>query len=233
MQYRYPIHFIWHSISQTFFFSYAAAKSLQSCLTLCDPTDGSPPGSPIPGILQARTLAWIAITFSNACMHAKSLQSCPTLRDPWTAAHQAPLSTGFSRQEYWSGVPFPSPFSHIFYQYSILGLCGAVVYRSGANVILTGYMSPCLCFYSCLLHLWEYMGPALHLPQPSGQSRPQRRLTFSRARLFQNTTSTQLTSSFLCFPGQVSQCYLVSSTILYRPTCLPAESLAFWGQTSF
>ena len=44
----------------------AAAKSLQSCLTLCDPIDGSPPGSPIPGILQARTLEWVAISFSNA-----------------------------------------------------------------------------------------------------------------------------------------------------------------------
>ena len=45
----------------------AAAKSLQSCPTLCDPTDGSPPGSPVPGILQARTLEWVAISFSNAC----------------------------------------------------------------------------------------------------------------------------------------------------------------------
>ena len=60
----------------------AAAKSLQSCLTLCDPIDGSPRGSPIPGILQARTLEWVAISFSNACMHAKPLQSCPTLCDP-------------------------------------------------------------------------------------------------------------------------------------------------------
>ena len=59
----------------------AAAKSLQSCLTLCDPIDGSPPGSSISGILQARILEWVAISFSNACMHAKSLQSCPTLCD--------------------------------------------------------------------------------------------------------------------------------------------------------
>ena len=135
-----------------------AAKSLQSCLTLCNPTDGSPPGSPIPGILQARTLEWVAISFSNAAAAAaKSLQSCPTLCDPrdgsppgspvpgilqaitlewaaisssnawkwkmkvkslshvqlvatpWTAAYQAPPSMGFSRQEYWSGVPLPSP----------------------------------------------------------------------------------------------------------------------------
>ena len=60
----------------------ATAKSLQSCPTLYDPIDGSPPGSPIPGILQARTLEWVAIAFSNACMHAKSLQSCPTLCHP-------------------------------------------------------------------------------------------------------------------------------------------------------
>ena len=60
----------------------AAAKSLQSCLTLCEPIDGSPPGSPVPGILQARTLEWVAISFSNACMHAKKLQSCLTLCNP-------------------------------------------------------------------------------------------------------------------------------------------------------
>ena len=60
----------------------AAAKSLQSCPTLCDPIDGSPPGSSVYGILQARILNWIAVSFSNACMHAKSLQSCPILCDP-------------------------------------------------------------------------------------------------------------------------------------------------------
>ena len=57
----------------------AAAKSLQSCPTLCNPIDGSPPGSPVPGILQARTLEWVAISLSSACIHAKSLQSCLTL----------------------------------------------------------------------------------------------------------------------------------------------------------
>ena len=59
----------------------AVAKSLQSCPNLCDPIDGTPPGSPVPGILQARILEWVAISFSNACMHAKLLQSCPTLCD--------------------------------------------------------------------------------------------------------------------------------------------------------
>ena len=90
----------------------AAAKSLQLCPTLCDPIDGSPPGSPVPGILQARTLEWVAISFSNAWkwkVKVKSLSRVRLLATPRTAAHQAPPSMGFSRQEYWSGVPLPSP----------------------------------------------------------------------------------------------------------------------------
>ena len=90
----------------------AAAKSLQSCPTLCDPTDVSPPGSSVPGILQARTLEWVAISFSNAWkwkVKVKSLSHVGLLATPWTVTHQAPTSMGFSRQEYWSGVPLPSP----------------------------------------------------------------------------------------------------------------------------
>ena len=140
----------------------ATAKSLQSCPTVCNPIDSSPPGSPVPGILQARTLEWVAMSFSNACKwkvksESEVAQLCPTLHDPidgsppgspapgilqaktlewvaiffsnawkwkvkvkslscvqlvvtpWTAAYQAPPSMGFSRQEYWSGVPLPSP----------------------------------------------------------------------------------------------------------------------------
>ena len=90
----------------------AAAKSLQSCPTLCNSRDGSPPGLPIPGILQARTLEWVAISFSNAWkwkVKVKSLSRSWLLATPWTAAYQAPLSMGFSRQEYWSGVPLSSP----------------------------------------------------------------------------------------------------------------------------
>jgi len=90
----------------------ATAKSLQSCPTLCDPIDGSLPGSTVPGILQARTLEWVAIFFSNAWkwkVKGKSLSRVWLFSTPWTAAHQAPLSMGFSRQEYWSGVPLPSP----------------------------------------------------------------------------------------------------------------------------
>jgi len=89
----------------------ATAKSLQSCPTLCDPIDGSPPGFPIPGILQARTLEWVAISFSNAWkwrVKVKSLSHVWLLETPWTAAHQAPPSMGFSRQQYWSGMPLPS-----------------------------------------------------------------------------------------------------------------------------
>ena len=90
----------------------AAAKSLQSCPTLCDPRDGSPPGSPVHGILQARTLEWVAISFSNAWkwkVKVKSLSHVRLLATSWTAAHQAPPSVGFSRQEYWSGLLLPSP----------------------------------------------------------------------------------------------------------------------------
>ena len=123
-------------------FTTAAAKSLQSCPTLRDPIDSSSPGSPIPGILRARTLEYVAVSYSRessdprieprcpaspplsggslplshlgsplCCLVAKSR---PTLCDPWTAACQAPLSMGFSRQEYWSGLPFPSPGSPYF-----------------------------------------------------------------------------------------------------------------------
>ena len=89
----------------------AAAKSLQSCPTLCNPIDGSPPGSAVPGILQARTLEWVAISFSNAWkwkVKVKSLSRVQLFATRWTAAYQAPPSMGFSRQEYWSGVPLPS-----------------------------------------------------------------------------------------------------------------------------
>ena len=94
----------------------AAAKSLQSRPTLCDPIDGSPPGSPIPGILQARTLEWVAISFSNAWewkVNVKVLSRVWLFVTLWTVANQAPLSMRFSRQEYWNGVPLPSPLCFI------------------------------------------------------------------------------------------------------------------------
>ena len=99
-----------------FYICFAAAKSLQSCLTFCDPMDGSPIGSPVPGILQARTLEWVAISFSNAWkwkVKVKSLSHVQLFAIPWTAARQAPPSMGFSRQEYWSGVPLTRTYVYL------------------------------------------------------------------------------------------------------------------------
>ena len=96
-------------MSKHFAAAAAAANSLQSCRTLCDPIDSSPPGSRVPGILQARILEWVAVSFSNPWkwkVKVKSLSRVWLLATPWTAAYQAPLSMGFSRQEYWSGVPW-------------------------------------------------------------------------------------------------------------------------------
>ena len=95
-----------------YIYAAAAAKSLQPCPTLCNPIDSSPPGSPIPGILQARTLEWVAISFSSAWkwkVKVKLLSHVRLFRTPWTATHQAPPSLRFSRQEHWSELPFPSP----------------------------------------------------------------------------------------------------------------------------
>ena len=94
----------------------AAAKSLQSCPTLCNPTDGSPPGSLVPGILQARTLEWVVISFSNAWkwkVKVKSFSCVRPLTTPWTAAYQAPPPMGFSRQEYWSELSLPSQYNYM------------------------------------------------------------------------------------------------------------------------
>ena len=108
-------HWQWHIKHHVHYFNTAAAaaKSLQSCPTLGDTRDGSPPGSLVPGILQARTLEWVAISFSSAGkwkkVKVKLLSHVRLLATPWTAASQAPLSMGFSRQEYWSGAPLPSP----------------------------------------------------------------------------------------------------------------------------
>ena len=120
-----------------------AAKSLQSCPTLCDPIEGSPPGSPVPGILQARTLVWVAISSSNAWkwkVKVKSLSRVPLLATSWTAAHQAPPSMGFARQEYWSGC------------HCLLWQC-----QLGLDLILTtlklvSFKSICVNFYLLSYH---------------------------------------------------------------------------------
>ena len=107
-------------------FAAAAAKSLQSCPTLCDPTDSSPPGSPVPGILQERALEWVAISFSNVWkwkVKVKSLSHVRLLATPWTAAYKAPPSMGFSRQEYWSGLPLPSLKLFIY----IFPICSSIL----------------------------------------------------------------------------------------------------------
>ena len=104
--------FIWLTSLSIIISAAADAKSLQSCPTLCNPWDVSPPGFPIPGILQARTLEWVAIPFSKAWkwkVKMKSFSRVRLLVTPRTTAYQAPPSMGFSRQEYWSGVPLPSP----------------------------------------------------------------------------------------------------------------------------
>ena len=120
----------------------AAAKLLQSCLTLCNPIDGSPPGPAIPGILQARTLEWVANSFSNTWkwkVKVKLLNHVQLLATPWTAAHQAPPSMRFSRQEYWSGVPLPSP------SFSSVVFLTPEVHRSWSRwpLSFTQWSSPC------------------------------------------------------------------------------------------
>jgi len=121
----------------------ATAKSLQSCPTLCDPIDGSSPGSPIPGTLQARTPEWVAIAFSNAWkwkVKVKSLSRVRLFATPSTAAYQAPPSMGFSRQEYWSGVPLASPKG----KFKVMSIVTFVVKFGGAAFILTSLS--CLVF---------------------------------------------------------------------------------------
>ena len=117
----------------------AAAKLLQSCPTLCDPIDGSPPGSPVPGTLQARALEWVAVSSSNAWkrkVKGKLLSRVRLLATPWTAAYQAPPSMGFSRQEYWSGVPSPSPLWKISNQLLKLNrkFPGGLVVKTGPSI---------------------------------------------------------------------------------------------------
>ena len=137
------------------------AKSLQLCPTLCNPIDGSPPGSAISGILQARILEWVAISFSNAWkwkVKVKSLSPVRHLATPWTAAYQAPLSMGFARQEYWSGVPLPSliyiyiyckDFISILYMY---GHWWIYIYILNVNSPKTWVI---LCYHSH--HLWKHI----------------------------------------------------------------------------
>ena len=131
----FSCHSLFQKSNMVTFFTTAAAKPLQSCLTLCNPIDSSPPSSAVPGILQARTLERVAISFSNAWkwkVKAKSLSRVRLFATPRTAAHQAPPSMEFSRQEYWSGVPLPSPLDTLKYlpgsfRCSLPGSCSALM----------------------------------------------------------------------------------------------------------
>ena len=137
------------------------AKSLQSCPTLCDPIDGSPPSSPVPGILQARTLEWVAISFSNAWkwkVKVKSLSRVQLLVTPWTAAHQAPPSMEFSRQEYWSGVPLPSPAPTlewtIYPRNMVLFLLANMISKTTAQVWMCSLLEGSSCFLAFQQTVW-------------------------------------------------------------------------------
>ena len=133
--------------------------SLQSRPTLRNPIDGSPTGSSVPGILQARTLEWVAISFSNAWKwkaKVKSLSCVWLCATPWTAAYQALPSMGFSRQEYWSGVPLPSPQllngAALIVQLPML-VCGVIAPPPTYNSVV----SP--CFHGCLAFLHRHFPP--------------------------------------------------------------------------
>ena len=131
------------------------AKSLQLCPTLCDPIDGSPPGSSVPGILQARTLEWVAISFSNAWkwkVKVKSLSRVQLFETPWIAAHQAPPSMGFSKQEYWSGVPLPSPI----WLYTIYIILFHIIYTHiwGIHIYSRVHMYYAFCIHSSIDDIW-------------------------------------------------------------------------------
>ena len=145
----------------------AAAKLLQSCPTLCDPIDSSPPGSPVPGILQARTLEWVAISFSNAWkwkVKVKSLSRVRLLATPWTAAYQAPLSMGFSRQEYWSGVPLPSLETILGFIYSLCFILFIYLIIPLSWIFHWHFLFQCVfvCVYVCVISrsvLSDYLWP--------------------------------------------------------------------------
>ena len=129
------------ALAGRFFTTAAAAKSLQSCPTLCDPIDGSPPGSSVPGILQARTLEWVATSFSNAWKGKVKVKSFSRVRlfvTPWTAAYQAPPSMGSSRRKYWSGLPLPSPFT-----------TEPAVKPTQTSILIT------ILLLQCLAHKWK------------------------------------------------------------------------------
>ena len=149
-------------ISWWFAAAAATAKSLQLCLTLCDPIDDSPPGSSVPGIFQARILEWVAISFSSAWKWKVKVRllSCVWLfTTPQTAAYQAPPSMEFSRQEYWSGSPVPSPswwFTHCVFHdifYHGLLVCSFNLETHGFPRVILSWIIFWVLFPLCSLFL--------------------------------------------------------------------------------
>ena len=142
---------------------------LLSCFShvqLCDPIDGSPPGSSVPGILQARTLVWVAFSFSNAWnwkVKVKSLSHVRLLVTTWTAAYQAPPSMGFSRQEYWSGVPMPSPRCRV--PSVFISKIDISIFPNGYSIFLIYVNVELLCILFsvayCIESRWEKRLPAV------------------------------------------------------------------------
>ena len=136
-----------------------------SRVRLCDPIGSSPPGSPVPGILQARTLEWDAIAFSNAWKWSRSVMSDSHVATPRSAAYQAPPSMGFSRQEYWSGVPLPSPLQYSSPPLSLRDMfqdLQGMLETMDSNKSSTYYFSLYILTYSLselpasLLELWSH-----------------------------------------------------------------------------
>ena len=141
-----------HSAPQNAAAAAAAAKSLQLCLILCDPIDSTPPGSLVPGILQARTLEWDAFSFSNAGKWKVKVKSLSRVRllTPWTAAYQASPSMGFSRQEYWSGLPLPSLLKMLWF-------LNVITSQSEAHASQ-------VCRHICSIYQWHWIR---HFLKPS------------------------------------------------------------------
>ena len=142
----YIMEAIVHFCGKRMFGAAAAAKSHQLCPTLCLPIDSSPPGSSVPGILQARVLEWVAISFSNAWkwkVKGKLLSRVRLFATLWIAAYQAPLSMGFSRQEYWSGVPLPSP------------ICVYTHTHTHTHIYIYSHV----CMLSCFSCVWLFVTP--------------------------------------------------------------------------
>ena len=130
---------LWRSKKKMFIAAAAAAKSLQACLTLCDPIDSSPPDSSVPGILQARILEWVAISFSNAWKWKvrEVAQSCPTLSDPMDCSPPGSSVHGTfqARVPEWGAIAF----SGKFYKTLLIRLYVFCLFSSFQNIIEIQY----------------------------------------------------------------------------------------------